>query len=917
MKKRVSENQITKDNHDRDREFDDDDDRHGPTEVPEEATADVLAKRKIARPRSRRTNGTGSNIGSGSQFSFGSPSPDLQAVKSNPFASFSSNAGTAASPSLGPVTTPVASSAVKPFSFLQTQSTTTTTVPVLSSTTSKPSFGFGQASSSTPISSFATTTTTNNTTAADSFKPTAFNFANSKIQSPVIATSQITNTSKAADDDEGTFVSAGPPAEFVKFLKIRALNEKFAQSITEAVTKDKLSDLSGIAKAYVKFLDQIRSESNPPTTTSVPAPAAVTAVVPASEANLAQTSLTPASAANTPSFPGFSFSKSATTPAPSPVKPATGFQFSNLSSAQQPKLGATQPDAFNSTAETAKRNEEQTKQESQPENASDHDDSDNNNDSDDSDDDIKIQGPSFNITAQLQSANKDTPFSFGNAQSSPASSNLQGPSFKINSTVTKPSSSVFKFNGPAVELTDEKKQNQLEEKLKEAKPLEVSPATSTGVPKFSFGLSSSSSTPAPFDLKDESKSAVSSFAFNAKPFSFTSPAAEVSSQPDQSEEKLKITTPPVNATTSVNDSPFKISSLGSNAPSAGGLFNFAAPKPAASSEATAISPFKFNVPASTNNDDKAESQKEKKEEEKITEAPATPSKPVGFSFGQAKSSNGSTPVFNFGANSGSAAITNTVSDNASTSSPFGNNTWTPDKGIKFGDEKAAKSGDDKTPAAKPTIGSFTFNNPLRTTPTGTTAPSTTTPTATSGSPFGASVPAFGASFKPSVGFSFGSSPSAAGTTATNNSNTSFAPPVAVPGTAGDEDGDAAPAEPQVDLAAEKGPGEEDEEVEFEHRGRVYSFNDIKFESVGLGPVRVLKHNTTGKARVLVRADGSGRIVLNVGLRKNVSYVMHDKNVVRVVDFVDGGKGVTYLIKIKTKEDAEKLRDVLEKLKTAA
>lgn len=124
--------------------------------------------------------------------------------------------------------------------------------------------------------------------------------------------------------------------------------------------------------------------------------------------------------------------------------------------------------------------------------------------------------------------------------------------------------------------------------------------------------------------------------------------------------------------------------------------------------------------------------------------------------------------------------------------------------------------------------------------------------------------------------------------------------------------DAEPALPQVDLSSQ-GAGEEDEESIYEKRAKAYELVDKQFKVLGVGPMRLLKHKTTGKTRLLLRADGSGRVLLNTGLKKQITYKAEESQV-RVLDLKPDGTPTTYLLRVKTKDDASELASKLEELK---
>jgi hypothetical protein len=275
--------------------------------------------------------------------------------------------------------------------------------------------------------------------------------------------------------------------------------------------------------------------------------------------------------------------------------------------------------------------------------------------------------------------------------------------------------------------------------------------------------------------------------------------------------------------------------------------------------------------------------------------------------------------------------------NKSTSAPS-DNTWKPDSPIRFGGTTPRQDGQDSAPTVSVTAA----------TPTKTGSPSNI---------FGGLNKTAGSSPKPlsnlfgnlggetksaaplsnlfgtpsnatksapaNVGFAFGASsttsslfPSAAASANTSRATT--------PGGTTDGDGDNSgdgDAEqekvPDFDLSS-VGPGGEHEEVIHEIRAKALKFSQIgggekgsRWESKGVGPLRVLKHKETGVSRVLLRMDPSGVIILNKGLLPGVKYEPKEKTVKFLAAGVDGRGLETWILQVKSPEIAEALSEVLE------
>jgi nucleoporin NUP2 len=151
-------------------------------------------------------------------------------------------------------------------------------------------------------------------------------------------------------------------------------------------------------------------------------------------------------------------------------------------------------------------------------------------------------------------------------------------------------------------------------------------------------------------------------------------------------------------------------------------------------------------------------------------------------------------------------------------------------------------------------------------------------------------------------FAFGSS----------NSSAPITPATIQPSDATEAD-DQPASEPQTDLS-EKGPGEEGEMAVYEKKAKVYELMKGEYKVQGAGPLRVLVDNTTKRARILVRAEGSGRVILNVLLRSQFNYTTEGKGQVKVLGVKADGSPTTYLIRVKTEQDGTELRDALENSK---
>ena len=149
------------------------------------------------------------------------------------------------------------------------------------------------------------------------------------------------------------------------------------------------------------------------------------------------------------------------------------------------------------------------------------------------------------------------------------------------------------------------------------------------------------------------------------------------------------------------------------------------------------------------------------------------------------------------------------------------------------------------------------------------------------------------------------------------------------------DGDEAPQE-QISLT-EGGPGEEGEDVVLEVRAKALRLTQAKDETdsespsgkdnngkakspwklMGVGPLRLLKDKETGMVRLLLRVL-RGDVALNKRVLPDFTYKPEPGGkYVKLTTSDDKGTGLeTWMIQLKTKEQATELADALEKHKGA-
>ncbi|KAF8927543.1 hypothetical protein BGZ47_002099 [Haplosporangium gracile] len=287
MSKRGTENQLTKDEYDRDGDNDEGSSIQG---VFKQASQEEMAKRVIKAPRARRLNGGGGGDGVAmpSPFanmpSFATPSTSA-ATSSSPFASVSFAAPTTPTPTTEGVTT------AKPFStgtfsFGVAPSSTSTPTPAsitlastTPSTTSGGLFNFGITPASTPKPSTSTTTSaplfTPSTTKASSLFSTASAPSSSLFSTTTTSFPSAAKTTSTLTPGAFTFnVGSAPPAtssstdvdksgtpdreELERYLQ--ALNRTFVKKIEKELINNPIVNLAQIFGQYTDKRQAIKKK---------------------------------------------------------------------------------------------------------------------------------------------------------------------------------------------------------------------------------------------------------------------------------------------------------------------------------------------------------------------------------------------------------------------------------------------------------------------------------------------------------------------------------------------------------------------------------------------------------------------------------------------------------------------------------
>ncbi|XP_036335506.1 E3 SUMO-protein ligase RanBP2-like [Rhagoletis pomonella] len=109
-------------------------------------------------------------------------------------------------------------------------------------------------------------------------------------------------------------------------------------------------------------------------------------------------------------------------------------------------------------------------------------------------------------------------------------------------------------------------------------------------------------------------------------------------------------------------------------------------------------------------------------------------------------------------------------------------------------------------------------------------------------------------------------------------------------------------------------GEEDEELLYVHRAKLYRFFEGEWKERGLGDVKILRHKQTKKLRVVMRREQVLKICLNHVLNEEVEYKpKDDKSWLFVVnDFSEGTVELEkFSLRFKTKEVAQGFMDAVK------
>lgn len=548
----------------------------------------------------------------------------------------------------------------------------------------------------------------------------------------------------------------------------------------------------------------------------------------------------------------------------------------------------------------------------------------------DSDDEVKIQGPQFTVTAKPSL--KNTAFSFKPKPAKKPSSDsdseddikIEGPKFTFNKEIKDP---VFKFkkadtttgstfsfapkpdeaNAPksafsfgsgkpeepkaAIEAEDSKSENKSEE------PKSALFGAQDSKPAFSFGTS-----------KPEEPKPAFSFGSNNpeehKPFSFGS------NKPEDSKPAFSFGS----ANKSDEAKPFAFGS-GSKPSDSKPAFSFGSSNGNASVDNSKPA-FSFNLKPEEKKEDNTESS-EKKDAEPTKNLfsfsqPKTDEKPKPFSFNPPKQSETEplTKEFSFSSSTNTPAFSFKSNDEGSTQGLFSK----PETNATDAAPKPAFNFNFNSSSNEKATKPFSFDSSAKPFSFGsnsvTAKPFSNDSTA---KPF-----SFGSSDSAAKPFSFGSNGTASAF-GSAPSKDKEADPETVP-----EEETGGDFEPIVDLSKEKvdstSTGEEGEEILYEKKAKLMlldpSNKENPYTPKGLGELKVLKNKETSKSRILVRADGGLRVLLNTAISKDITYdTIGNGSLVRVPTIDPTDQSIkTYVLRVKTGADGEALLNSINEAK---
>jgi hypothetical protein len=120
-------------------------------------------------------------------------------------------------------------------------------------------------------------------------------------------------------------------------------------------------------------------------------------------------------------------------------------------------------------------------------------------------------------------------------------------------------------------------------------------------------------------------------------------------------------------------------------------------------------------------------------------------------------------------------------------------------------------------------------------------------------------------------------------------------------------------DPQVNLMGNA--GEEGEDLVLMIRSRALKLSKSGWETKGLGALRVLVNKTDGRARVVLRAEPGGNVVLNSAIHKSIDYTVSNTSVQFAAPLPNGSGMELWALRVKTKEAAAELGAAMNNAKS--
>lgn len=110
-------------------------------------------------------------------------------------------------------------------------------------------------------------------------------------------------------------------------------------------------------------------------------------------------------------------------------------------------------------------------------------------------------------------------------------------------------------------------------------------------------------------------------------------------------------------------------------------------------------------------------------------------------------------------------------------------------------------------------------------------------------------------------------------------------------------------------------GEEDEDVLFMERCKLFRFRDKEYKERGVGDIKFLKHRTTGKGRLIMRREQINLVCLNCWSLTKVERVRETQLRFAGIDASDGEPEMSvFIVKFKNAEIMDRFESHLRDLR---